>query len=185
MAILGAGGVGKSCLTLRLTTKNFEEDYDPTIADLYETKLMVRGKKIDIDITDTAGQQEYMSVVDEWIQKSEGFLLVCSADSSSSVEQLYKLWNKIIIVKNDPSTPVVIANNKCDLKTQVVTAEQIEEMRSEFRNCPAFQTSAKTEVNVKECFTKLAELIVDRREKGAQAASAGKDDEPGACCTVM
>ena len=31
VVVLGAGGVGKSALTIRLVTDNFLEEYDPTI----------------------------------------------------------------------------------------------------------------------------------------------------------
>ena len=31
IVVLGAGGVGKSALTIRLVTDNFLEEYDPTI----------------------------------------------------------------------------------------------------------------------------------------------------------
>ena len=35
MVVVGAGGVGKSALTIQLIQNHFVEDYDPTIEDSY------------------------------------------------------------------------------------------------------------------------------------------------------
>jgi GTPase KRas protein len=35
IVVLGAGGVGKSALTIRLVTDNFLEEYDPTIGKFF------------------------------------------------------------------------------------------------------------------------------------------------------
>mmetsp|Transcript_13263 Transcript_13263/g.25179 ORF Transcript_13263/g.25179 Transcript_13263/m.25179 type:complete len:194 (-) Transcript_13263:249-830(-) len=183
IAVLGSGGVGKSCLTLRLTTGNFEDEYDPTIADLYETNLKVDGKACALDITDTAGQIEYMSVVDEWIQKGEGFLLVCSVDSEESVERLHEVKDKICLLKGDIKTPMVIAANKCDLEKRVVSKESIKELAEEW-GIHAFETSAKAEINVTEAFHQLVREV--RKYKGARMKnSEKKETKKKGFCTLL
>ena len=42
LVILGAGGVGKSALTMRLVQGVFVEKYDPTIEDFYRHQIEVR-----------------------------------------------------------------------------------------------------------------------------------------------
>ena len=66
--VLGGGGVGKSALTLRLVTDNFAEDYDPTIEDSYRKQIKVDGIPATVDIVDTAGQEEYNAMRDQWIR---------------------------------------------------------------------------------------------------------------------
>eukprot|EP00954_Amorphochlora_amoebiformis_P030982 1395493-Amorphochlora_amoeboformis.AAC.1 len=190
VAVLGAGGVGKSCLTLRLTTGNFEDEYDPTIADLYETNLEVDGKACALDITDTAGQREYMSVVDEWILKGEGFLLVCSVDSTESVERLHEVRDKIILLKHDEDIPIVIANNKCDLEDRQVSKESIEKLAEEW-GCASFETSAKTKKNVTEVFSELVRGVRKYKKKKSDSANGGKNGKSGGkgkkkgLCTIL
>ena len=41
LVILGAGGVGKSALTMRLVQGVFVEKYDPTIEDFYRHQIEV------------------------------------------------------------------------------------------------------------------------------------------------
>lgn len=60
--MIGSGGVGKSALTLQFMYGDFVEEYDPTKADSYRKKLVVDGTECQIDILDTAGQEEYAAV---------------------------------------------------------------------------------------------------------------------------
>jgi len=60
--IVGSGGVGKSALTLKFMYGDFVEEYDPTKADSYRKKVAVDGVESQIDILDTAGQEEYAAV---------------------------------------------------------------------------------------------------------------------------
>ena len=57
IVVLGGGGVGKSCLTIRIVRNDFTDTYDPTIEDSY-TKENFRVDDIisPIEILDTAGQ---------------------------------------------------------------------------------------------------------------------------------
>lgn len=43
IAILGAGGVGKSSITIQFTQNQFVENYDPTIEDSYRKMIKVKG----------------------------------------------------------------------------------------------------------------------------------------------
>ena len=57
IVILGGGGVGKSCITLRLVFDSFGEKYDPTVLDAYcKNNFQVDGEVCPIEILDTAGQ---------------------------------------------------------------------------------------------------------------------------------
>lgn len=60
--MVGSGGVGKSALTLQFMYGDFVEEYDPTKADSYRKKITLDGHECQIDILDTAGQEEYAAV---------------------------------------------------------------------------------------------------------------------------
>lgn len=58
-----SGKLGKSSITLRFVYDEFEEFYDPTKADSYRRRLKdSKGNILEIDILDTAGQEEYAAV---------------------------------------------------------------------------------------------------------------------------
>jgi len=54
--------VGKSALILKYMYGDFVEEYDPTKADSYRKKVALDGVECQIDILDTAGQEEYAAV---------------------------------------------------------------------------------------------------------------------------
>ena len=61
--------IGKSSITLRFVYNEFEDFYDPTQADSYRKVFNINNDKlgepekfVEIDILDTAGQEEYAAV---------------------------------------------------------------------------------------------------------------------------
>lgn len=54
----------------------FVEDYEPTKADSYRKKVVLDGEEVQIDILDTAGQEDYAAIRDNYFRSGEGFLLV-------------------------------------------------------------------------------------------------------------
>ncbi|CAB5182892.1 unnamed protein product [Rhizophagus irregularis] len=71
--MVGSGGVGKSALTLQYMYGDFVEEYDPTKADSYRKKVTLDGQECQIDILDTAGQEEYAAIRDNYYRSGEGF----------------------------------------------------------------------------------------------------------------
>ena len=69
IVLVGGGGVGKSCVTLRFLHDFFEEKYNPTIEDSYmKNNFIVDGEAHSIEIFDTAGQVTHTTI---YILKSE------------------------------------------------------------------------------------------------------------------
>nr|ACO15524.1 Ras-like protein 1 precursor [Caligus clemensi] len=89
VGIFGGGGVGKSCLTLRFQTRRFVEHYDPTILDSFLNKsFMVDGVIRPLEIMDTAGQDEYKSMLDLYLKSSDGFFMVYDVTDRTSFNEI-------------------------------------------------------------------------------------------------
>ena len=56
----------------------FVEDYEPTKADSYRKKVLLDDNEVQIDILDTAGQEDYAAIRDNYFRSGEGFLCVFS-----------------------------------------------------------------------------------------------------------
>jgi len=69
--VVGAGAVGKSCLTLQMVMNKFVADYDPTIQDSYRKQTNVDGVGYMMEIVDTAGQEEYEMLQDQYWHECE------------------------------------------------------------------------------------------------------------------
>ncbi|KAJ3425916.1 ras-like protein [Anaeramoeba flamelloides] len=100
-----------------------------------------------------------------YIRSGEGFLLIYAIDSRSSFEQIRKLRDEILQVKDVDSDAIIIVGNKCDLvdERQVSTQEGGDLAKS--LGTLFIETSAKDSTNVKEAFVGLVKEIRKRRFK--------------------
>lgn len=122
LVVVGAGGVGKSALTIQLIQNHFVDEYDPTIEDSYRKQVscyiqlsycytinysigylykifyiqvVIDGETCLLDILDTAGQEEYSAMRDQYMRTGEGFLLVFAVNSAKSFEVCFFLFIQI------------------------------------------------------------------------------------------
>eukprot|EP00483_Globobulimina_turgida_P000387 UN00387 len=169
ITVLGSGGVGKSALTIRLITGTYEANYDPTIEDSYRKQVQIDGQPALLDILDTAGQEEYAALQDQWIREGDGFLIVYAVNSRESFEEAELIRGKIIRIldvdSDEPDIPMVLAGNKCDLVNErKVQRSELDEIQREWK-CSVFETSAKDKTNIDEAFFQVVREIRDRKEK--------------------
>ena len=95
-----AGGVGKSALTIQLIQNHFVDEYDPTIEDSYRKQVVIDGETCLLDILDTAGQEEYSAMRDQYMRTGEGFLLVFAVNNAKSFEDISQYREQIKRVKD-------------------------------------------------------------------------------------
>jgi len=179
LVIVGGGGVGKSALTIQLIQNNFIEEYDPTIEDSYRKQVTIDDETCLLDILDTAGQEEYSAMRDQYMRTGQGFIIVYSITSRSSFDEVSQFREQILRVKDADKVPMVIAGNKSDLESdrQVTQVEGRDLAKSYV--VPFFETSAKTRINVEESFFELVREIRRQEEKTPQVKK--KEKKKGGC----
>lgn len=130
-------------MTVQFCRNEFISFYDPTIEQLYRKQLNVNGKTVMAEILDTAGQDEYSSMLEHYIRNGEGYIIVYSIDNRGSFESLQYFRDAIIRVQDKEKFPLVIAGNKCDLVEQrEVSTSEGQQLAKEW-GCPFIETSAK------------------------------------------
>jgi small GTP-binding protein len=174
--MVGSGGVGKS-LTLQYMYDEFVEDYEPTKADSYRKKVQLDGEEVQIDILDTAGQEDYAAIRDNYFRSGEGFLLVFSITEHESFDVLDEFREQILRVKNAEDVPLILIGNKSDLQHQrQVRTEEAGDKAAKW-NKPYIETSAKTRDNVDKAFFDLMREIKNRKLADNSKPSANKKDK--------
>lgn len=162
VVVLGAGGVGKSCLTAQFVHNEWIESYDPTIEDSYRTQVSVDGRQVMLEILDTAGTEQFVAMRDLYMKTGQGFLLVFSITSRASLQELVTLRDEIIRIKDDENIPIVIVGNKADLVDQ----RQVDRAKafsiSQRWQAPYYEASARTRTNVDEVFVDLCRQMLRR-----------------------
>ncbi|KIP06952.1 hypothetical protein PHLGIDRAFT_106413 [Phlebiopsis gigantea 11061_1 CR5-6] len=158
VAVLGDGGVGKTALAVQFTLNCFVETYDPTIEDAYRKQLVVDNRMCYVEVIDTAGQEEYATLRDQWVREGQGFILVYSIASRATFERLEVFRQAMLKVKR--TKPVfMLVGNKCDKQYErEVSREEGVNMARNF-GCTFLETSAKTAQNVEVLFTTLVRLL--------------------------
>lgn len=159
LVVVGGGGVGKSALTIQFIQSHFVDEYDPTIEDSYRKQCTIDGEQVLLDVLDTAGQEEYSAMREQYMRTGEGFLLVYSINSRNSLEELQSFFEQIQRVKDTDDVPVLVVGNKCDLEIErQVSYEEGLSLAQRFK-APFLETSAKQRINVEEAFYGLVRSI--------------------------
>lgn len=159
LVVVGGGGVGKSCLTIQLIQSHFVDEYDPTIEDSYRKQCMIDDEVALLDVLDTAGQEEYSAMREQYMRTGEGFLLVYSITSRQTFEEIITFQQQILRVKDRDYFPMIVVGNKCDLESERQVAKQEGEALARRFGCKFIETSAKSRINVESAFYEIVREI--------------------------
>lgn len=97
------------------------------------------------------------------MREAQGFLLVFSITSKSSLQELSELREQIVHVKNDPEVPIVLVGNKSDLEDdRRVSRSRAFAVSQAWGNVPYYETSARRRLNVTEVFVDVCRQIIRR-----------------------
>jgi len=119
-----------------------------------------------------------------YMKSGQGFLLVFSITSASSLRELQALREQIIQIKDDSNVPIVIVGNKSDLEEdrQVSRAEAFAVSQS-WGNAPYYETSARSRLNINEVFKDLCRQMIGKdidraRQTREHDANARRRERP-------
>ena len=127
-------------------------------------------------ILDTAGEEDYQNMLDQWITKANGFLLMFAINDAETFEALKEKVTRI--QKNGADKlPIILVGNKCDLQAERKISQQQAKEFAKTINGKYIETSALTNFNgnVKVVFEECANMIVGDN-KGTI------NERKGGCC---
>merc|ERR1711962_807392 len=164
----------------------FVTDYDPTIEDSYTKQCVIDNHVAKLDILDTAGQEEFSAMREQYMRSGEGFLLIFSLTERASFEEIYKFHKQVLRVKDRDEFPMLIVGNKADMdRNRQASLADCEDMAKQLKT-PFIECSAKNRMNVDQSFHELVRLI--RRFQALQrpVAPVKKEEKPskGRCLVL-
>lgn len=139
-----------------------------------------------LEVLDTAGQEEYTALRDQWIRDGEGFVLVYSISSRSSFTRIKRFHHQIQRVKEScqssptfsgspiaaavpaSSVPIMLVGNKSDRVTEREVSTQEGHALARELGCEFVEASAKNCINVEKAFYDVVRILRRQREAASR-----------------
>ncbi|KAK8519324.1 hypothetical protein V6N13_133247 [Hibiscus sabdariffa] len=162
LLMIGDSGVGKSSLLLSFTSDSFEE-LSPTIGVDFKVKYVTAGnKKLKLAIWDTAGQERFRTLTSSYYRGAQGVIMVYDVTRRETFTNLSEVWAKEVeLYSTNQDCIKMLVGNKVDKESErVVTKKEGINFAREC-GCLFIECSAKTRVNVQQCFDELVMKILE------------------------
>ena len=177
LILLGDSNVGKTSLLNSYIENSYSEDKAPTLGLENRVKTIdIHGLKTKIQIWDTAGQEKYNSLTQQYFRNVDGIIYVFDLTNKESFNHLKK-WDDISKKHEKKKIMKILVGNKIDLKdNRKVEMEDITAYckKNGFKYIAA---SAKDNITVQKTFCSIINLIVGKRNSEELIADFGIQDE--------
>jgi small GTP-binding protein len=165
---MGESKVGKTSIINRHHNKSFDPDPIATVgvSHIKET-FSYRGREIERQIFDTAGQDIYASIPITYYRNADGAIAVFDVDNEESFPGVLDCLGFVArnwMQKENP--PIVVAANKKDLRPSIEQEEAGREWMAwaQSEGVKLVFTSAKDGTNIEEIFALVSTLAIQARD---------------------
>ena len=169
IVVVGAPTVGKSSVSIQFVQREFITYYDPTIMEAYRRQEVIGHETVMLDIIDTAGQDEFVTMMHPYFRKADGFLFVFSVVNRETFQHLVIIRDEVLRVKDTKSVPAVLVANKTDLQNERTVPEgegrQFAQHFFRDHHVPYIETSAKMGTNIVKAFHTVVNEIKEQKRQ--------------------
>jgi small GTP-binding protein len=192
--LVGPNGVGKTSLVSSFFQQKFEKDVIPTVSPAFCTATIPIDShtSVDLQIWDTAGQEQYQSISQMFYRESHIAFVCYDQPETPNIER----WI-LRVREHAPDAKVYLVTTKADLIPDKVTEEVVLKQGEQFgiqfhakyvltsalsgRNvCELFSEAAK-DVALKESVTRVKGGSLIRQES---SKIEKRDEEIDVCCWI-
>ncbi|KAM6918869.1 RAB3A, member RAS oncogene family, a [Xenentodon cancila] len=160
--IIGNSSVGKTSFLFRYADDSFTPAFVSTVGIDFKVKTIYRNdKRIKLQIWDTAGQERYRTITTAYYRGAMGFILMYDITNEESFNAVQD-WSTQIKTYSWDNAQVLLVGNKCDMDDERVVAAERGRQLSEQLGFEFFEASAKDNINVKQTFERLVDVICER-----------------------
>ena len=161
--LVGDSGVGKTTIIDRYLNK-YKQNISSTLSTSYYVKSeVINNYKINFQIWDTVGQEQYRSLNSLFFKDAQICLMVFDITRDETFESIKDYWYDAIQQNGLEGVIIGIAGNKNDLYAyEKVNRKEVRLFSEEIKSIFKF-TSAKQNFCIKELFTELGKRFVSSK----------------------
>lgn len=174
---IGNTAVGKTCFVERYCDRKFQENHLSTIgiAAMLQ-KSTIDNKDVEIRFLDTSGQEKYKTLNVNFFKQASGIILMYSINERESFTQISRWMDSIREHCDMNKVSIVLIGNKKDLENErQVSTEEGQQLAREY-NIRFFESSAKTNENVREAVNTLITQCLARNPINEGKKKNGKNN---------
>ncbi|PAA53648.1 hypothetical protein BOX15_Mlig011074g1 [Macrostomum lignano] len=186
--VVGDACVGKTCMVMRITGRELDEKYIPTIVENAEYRFQHRGETRILNIWDTAGQEDYRNLRTKSYSSVDVFLLCFSLVDRDSFENLSSVWLPELR-SYEKDAIVLLVGTKHDLcredgsRSAAVSRAKIDELCGSHGSLKYVECSALKNYGIKEVVEQTLDLIFGVQE--VSKAPSGRSRRSGKRCDIL
>jgi len=193
LVLLGDTSVGKSSIVIRFVKGQFSEYQESTIGAAFLTQTVpVQDCTVKFEIWDTAGQERYHSLAPMYYRGAAAAIVVYDITSQESFHRA-KSWVKELQRQGSPDVVIALAGNKIDREEEREVQAADSKQYADDNSLYFIETSAKTNVNVRELFLAIARQLPKENNNDAndngfildEDSYQDNNNKKGGCCNII
>ncbi|XP_069780550.1 ras-related protein Rab-3C isoform X2 [Narcine bancroftii] len=162
LLIIGNSSVGKTSFLFRYADDSFTSAFVSTVGIDFKVKTVFRNeKRIKLQIWDTAGQERYRTITTAYYRGAMGFILMYDITNEESFNAVQD-WSTQIKTYSWDNAQVILVGNKCDMEDERIVSMERGKQLADQLGFEFFETSAKDNINVKQTFERLVDIICEK-----------------------
>lgn len=180
VVLIGDSSTGKTCVVQRFHSGTYKEQQGTTIGVDFSMKtIFIDGKKIKLQIWDTAGHERFRTITQSYYRSASGVIIVYDITKRPTFLNLQR-WIEEVRRYTDSDVLSVLVGNKCDLENErEVELSEAEEMRDYVPEIMyVLETSAKENKNIDDIFFSLAAELKKRHDQMSSVQNVDEEEEP-------
>lgn len=191
--LIGDSGVGKTCIIYRFVENKFDSSFVTTIGIDFKIKTVeLEGKKIKLQIWDTAGQDRFDTITSSCYRGAQGIMLVYDVTDEKSFRSIPK-WIRKTEQLATPEAQKLLVANKCDLNEKRQVTKEKGEMMAKHHDIRYKEISACSNWNIEDTFSLLLRKVFrqacngETLESFAQktfSLSVAHEEQPESPCNI-
>ncbi|GME66971.1 unnamed protein product [[Candida] boidinii] len=180
LVIVGDGACGKTCLLIVYSKGSFPDVYVPTVFENYVSDVNVGGRRVELALWDTAGQEDYDRLRPLSYPDSNVILICFSVDAPDTLDNVQEKWISEVL-HFCQGVPIILVGCKIDLRNdprtieklsalgqQPVTTAEGQEVADTIKALHYLECSAKLNQGVREVFETAGAAALETRERRTQ-----------------